>query len=75
MVGHLIVTVKRIKTEPLVIDSPVVRQPFTQTRALVHITNAKSSDYRWVSDVENTESDHHYLLSQARRDAQSFILK
>jgi hypothetical protein len=78
MAASLIMTVKRIETEPLVVNAPVVREPVTQTRALVHISRNsrnESSGYRWATEVEKDKSDHQYLLEQARRDAQQFIMK
>jgi hypothetical protein len=75
MAGMLVMTVKRADAEPIVVNTEVVKQPVVQTRALVHISHSDKSGYRWISDVQRTESDHMYLLGQARRDAQTFILK
>ena len=67
MANSLITLVTRKKSEPVNVEANVVK---TQ-RALVHMHNG----YRWASDVMSEETGYAYLLSQARRDAQTFAMK
>jgi hypothetical protein len=75
MAGCLIMTVKRVDTPPVRINAEVVKRQSSPTRALVHISNSERSGYRWTSEVLGNQSERANLLSQARRDAQAFIIK